>query len=366
MTIVRWAAAAATLSLAVAHADAQTPAAGAPSAAQQPATVGPAGKPAPAPVHRWYEAQAISLDARYRLIESSAGVRSANHLQHKQTFKGALRFDAQGRYTLQANAGTGSSFTGSWENAGPGTGEADARFGVRHLYVSAVPVHGLEAQVGGLGLVRGEGTEITTYDNDGYVMGERVSVKRPDVLYLDEVSISAGYLGDVNTPSVFARADRLDEHNYTQALVGKTLGRRAAASVDWTKAAGVTTWRQAIRIGTKESRAVDAIRLELYQRTSGEHAGGFAVTAERALPGKVALGVGYASIDRDYGGLNGDRFNRGTRLFVDAKMPLVRDLSLNVFYTAAVRNDYPIGNAHRFDVVVGYNVLKALQRAKVL
>jgi hypothetical protein len=355
MSCIRFAATAATIALCAATASAQT-------GAVQP----PVSKPAPAPGHRWYEAQAISLDARYRLVETSTGIRSANHLQHKQTFKGALRFDARGRYTLQATAGSGSSFTGSWENAGPGTGEADAHFGVRFLYLSAVPVKGLELQAGGLGFARGEATEITTYDNDGFLMGERVSVKRPDVLYLDEVSISAGYLGDLDTPSVFERADRFDEHNYTQALVGKKIGKRAALSADWTKAAGVTTWRQALRVGTRETKAIDSVRLELYQRVTGENAEGFAVTAERALPAKVSLGVGWATIDRDYGGLNGDRFHRGSRFFVDAKMPLVRDLSLNVFYSGAVRNDYPIANRHRFDVIVSYNALKALQRAKVL
>ena len=37
----------------------------------------------------------------------------------------------------------------------------------------------------------------------------------------------------------------------------------------------------------KESRAVDAVRLGLYQRVSGESAGGFAVTVERMLPGRL-------------------------------------------------------------------------------
>lgn len=293
-------------------------------------------------------------------------MRTANHLQHKQTFKGALKFDARGRYTLQATAGSGTSFTGGWENAGPGTGEADAHFGVRYLYLSAAPVKGLELQAGGLGIARGEATEITTYDNDGYIMGERVSVKRPDVLYLDEVSISAGYFGDLSTPSVFERADRLDEHNYAQALVGKKLGTRAAVSADWSRVAGETTWRQAVRLGTKETKAIDSVRLELYQRITGENAEGFAVTAERALPARLSLAAGFATIDRSYGGLNGDRFNRGNRFVVDAKMPLVRDLSLNVFYSGAVRDDSSVSNKHRFDLVVSYNALKALPRAKVL
>ena len=137
-------------------------------------------------------------------------------------------------------------------------------------------------------------------------------------------------------------------------------------SVDWTGHEGVDTWRQGIRVAARETRAVDAVRLELYQRTSGEHAEGFALAAERLLPHKLSLAGGFATIDRSYGGLNGDRFNTGRRLFVDARLPLPQDFSLNVFYGHAVGNDYPIANAQRFDIVVGYNALKALQRAGAL
>ncbi len=45
---------------------------------------------------------------------------------------------------------------------------------------------------------------------------------------------------------------------------------------------------------------------------------------------------------------------------------MVQDLSLNVFYRRAVGNDYAVANRHRFDVVVSYNALKALQRAGAL
>ena len=108
------------------------------------------------------------------------------------------------------------------------------------------------------------------------------------------------------------------------------------------------------------------MRLELYQRTSETNAEGFAVAAERALPHKLALAGGFATIDRNYGGLNADRFNRGRRVFVDAKLPLPQDLSLNVFYGRAVGNDYAVANKHRFDIVIGYNALKALQRVGAL
>ncbi|MEO5822999.1 MAG: hypothetical protein ABIT71_21045 [Vicinamibacteraceae bacterium] len=87
---------------------------------------------------------------------------------------------------------------------------------------------------------------------------------------------------------------------------------------------------------------------------------------ERLLPHKLSLAGGYATIDRNFGGLNGDRFNRGNRIFVDAKLPLVHDLSLNVFYRQAVGIDDAVTNTHRFDIVLGYNALKTLQRVGAL
>jgi hypothetical protein len=108
---------------------------------------------------------------------------------------------------------------------------------------------------------------------------------------------------------------------------------------------------------TRETGVIDAVRLELYERTSGTRGEGFAVSVERMLPRRLSLAGGYATVDRDYGGLNGDRFNRGNRVFVDAKLPLVQDLSLNVFYGRAVGTRYAVPNTRRFDVVVGYNAL---------
>src|SRR5262249_8832006 len=50
--------------------------------------------------HRWVEFQAGQLETRYRFIETSAGATAANQWQHKQTFKGAFKFDGDGRYTV--------------------------------------------------------------------------------------------------------------------------------------------------------------------------------------------------------------------------------------------------------------------------
>ena len=73
-------------------------------------------------------------------------------------------------------------------------------------------------------------------------------------------------------------------------------------------------------MATKERMPIDAIRFENYQRTEGTTGYGFSVSAERAVHKRVLLAGGFANIDE----------NNGT---------------------------------HRFDLVLSYNVLKALQKA---
>jgi hypothetical protein len=319
--------------------------------------------PAPA-LKRWIDWQAGSVESRYRWIKNSAGEETSNSLQHKQAFKAGLKLDPEGKYSIQAMAGTGSSFVGSWDNLGPGIGEPAWTFNLRQLYVQAQPVKWLEASWGGQALNRGEHTEITSFDNDNYVLAGRVSVKRPDDLYFDEVSVSAGYLGDLNDPNVIKRFERWDEHNYTQVLVGKKFGRIVALSADWTDINDVSTLRQAVKLTTKQwTRAIDAVRFENYQRVEGDEAYGFALSAEKAVHPKVVLAGGYADIDRDNGLLSGDRYFRGKRVFVEPKIQVLPELTLSFFYTEAFDNDFAIPNDHRFDIVVQYNVLKALQKA---
>jgi hypothetical protein len=319
--------------------------------------------PAPWPSARWVDVQAATLDGRYRFIESSAGATTSNQLQHKQTFKAGLKLDAAGRYSVQAAMGTGTSFTGSWEMTGIGTGDRDWNPGIRHLYLAAKPTKGLELQVGGLTMAKTENTEITGFDNDGYMVGERLSVKRPKQLYLDEVTLTVGYFGDLSTPNVFKRLDSLDNHNFTQIVAAKKLGARVATSVDWARIAGADAWHEAARVTVKEAKVVDAVRVELYQRVGGVEGNGYAAGVEKALPRKIALTVGVANIDQANPLINGDRYGRGQRVFTDVKVPLPAELSLNVFYTRAFDNDFALPLETRFDVVVSYNVLKAVQKA---
>ena len=223
----------------------------------------------PDTLHRFFDLQLATVETRYRYVENSAGVTTANQWQHKEMFKGAFKFDEKGRLHLQALLGTGNGFTASWDTTGVGTGDPAWDFRVRRLWVRAVPVDGLELSAGSFDVVRGETTEIMSYDNDAYMQGYRVSVKRPAQAFFDEISVTAGYLGDLTQPNVFERFKWMDNHNYTQALVAKRVGKVFAASIDWTSVDHVDTVREGVRIGAKDLRSSASSTTCACRRISG-------------------------------------------------------------------------------------------------
>lgn len=326
-------------------------------------------KPAPKPqgssegkLARWLNLQTANLIAFYRFTETSAGATTYNQLMHKAVLKVSFKFDAEGKYTLNVGGQTGSSFTSSLYNTGIGKGRGTTRFSLRQIYFAARPVRGLEVQAGGLYINRGEGTEITTYDDDGYLMGYRVSVRRPKQFFFDEISVTYAYLGDLKTPNIFRRFNRLGESNYHQFLVAKTFGKRAALSLDYTFQSGVDTAHEALRVNTKELRFVDNIRFENYQRLDGKPDFGFAVRGEKVIARRFTLSGGFARIDRNCGSLNGDRYPAGKRLFSLISYNLRPDLSVNAFVSRAISNDFTQPTRTRVDLFLSYNLLKVLHK----
>ena len=332
-------------------------------AAARAQTAPPQQKPV-APLARWVELQNATLNLRYRFIDTSSGAVTANQIQHRETLRARLKFDAPGRYALNLGAFTGLRFTSGWNNTGIGLGDPQAPLSVRALYFAAQPVAGVEGQYGSMYIVRGESTELTTYDEDGYVIGERVSVRRPRDLFFDEVSATVGYLSSVPTELGFSkRVKYLDDHpNYGHFLVDKKLGARAGISADFTSVDGSRTWRAATNVNTKELRAVDSIVFENYKRTNNNPAYGFAVTANKAVTRKVALNWGFASIDRFYGALNSDRFHIGDRIFAMATYTLSPRFTASAFITRAVGNDFALPQRTLSNLVFTYNALPDLRR----
>src|SRR4030095_125246 len=136
-------------------------------------------------------------------------------------------------------------------------------------------------------------------------------------------SAACAFLGDLATPNINKRWHRLKESNYHQFLVSKKIGERAAVSGDYTFESGRDTLRQALRVKTPEFKVFDFFRVEVYERVKTNPEAGLAAYAEKTLlKKKLTIGGGDADIDRNYGGLNADRFNIGRRVFFNSSYKL--------------------------------------------
>lgn len=329
-------------------------------------TVTPPPEP---PLRRWFEFQTFTLYTRYRFIESNAkslgstaNSITSNDLQYRETIRARVNFDAKRRYTLTLGTASGNSFISSWDNTGLGINDADYHnHYLKQLFAAAIPVPGLELQYGGLYITRGENTEFGSYDDDGYAMGGRVTVRRPKLLYVDDLTVTRGSVGPSNRPSVHDRWTRLDDPDYTQVLVAKRFSPMVSGSLDYSRQTGVDTVRAAVALRFAPTAAVNTIRYEQYRRLNARAANGFVLTAERPVTKWVRLQAGVASIDQFYGGLNADRIQRGRRVFAIANVPLVGPLAAAFFATQAFHAPYSISNRTRFDAVLSYDLLRTLR-----
>lgn len=314
--------------------------------------------------------QSVHVASRYRWFENSQGLVTSNSLQWQSMLRGRFLFDEQARYSVHALAATGAVFVSSWNNTGVGLGDSAGNFSVKQLFLAAEPVKGLEFQVGGLYMNRGELAENITYDTDAYIVGERVTV-RPSIGPLAQVAVTAGYIGEFGQTNVFKRFDRLDEYNYGQALIGFRLGPRVSASVDYTYQDDLDIIREGVNIRMPASvRHLTLLKFEAYQRVSDDEGKGFeegpGFNASGDLRfGRVTVTAGVMSVDQNNGVLNGDRYFTGKRQYSIGSIPLNSDFSLGWFQSEAFGNDFRVAQKHRFDVFVIFNPTASLRRAGI-
>ena len=223
---------------------------------------------------------------------------TTNQLQHRESLRARLKFDAPGRYALNFGTFSGVAIHQRLEQHRHRPGDWQKPLSVRTLYFAAQPIAGVEGQYGSMYIIKGESTEITTYDEDGYVIGERVSVRRPRHLFFDEMSATVGYF--TSTPGRARRQQarevsqrsaelrplpRRQETGHARRCLRRLhIGRRRA------NVAG------RCRTSTRESCAwwIDSV-FENYKRTNRQPGYGFAVSVNKALTrGRSALNWGYA------------------------------------------------------------------------
>ena len=338
----------------------QTP----PQAAPEPATGGTLPAPVPRSA-RWLDLQGGNLALDYKRAEPT-GAPWYYQLQYRFLTRGLLKLDEKGRYGVGFRVSTGNAFTFSWNNTGAGLGDFEADVYLKDLFLSASPWKRVEIQFGGIGINRGESTEITSYSTNGYLMGERISIKYPEKLFFDEISATGAYLGDPNDPGVFQRVHRLASMNYHQFLVAKKIREAISVSADYTFQDGVETLREALKLNIKRNRVLDSLVFENYERLDFQPTWGCALSAQKNPSPRLSLVGGYADIDQYYVNWNADRMGKGRRLYIAATYNFWREFSAGVYATRAFANDFKLANEARFDLILTYDILKALKKADII
>ena len=176
---------------------------------------------------------------------------------------------------------------------------------------------------------------------------------------IGSVTMTAGYMGDLRTPSVTRRLHRLSEINYGQVLVKRQLTQRLTATADLTDDDGERTLRQGVTI--RPSSGVDLVRVEAYERVTGSGAAGGAITVEKPF-GRTRLAASFASVDDRYRLVNGDRYGRGRRVSFTSTTALSPDLSFQIFLTHALGDRIALPNRTRLDMLFRYELAPMLRQ----
>ena len=339
---------------------------------------------------RWLDLKTFNYGARYRSTFDRDNAHSFNQGEQRLIADGRFKFDAAGRNGVGFHLSSGryfnwayADFIGGGQHTFIRNVEAKAsplqnylledttpfpngffnsgggQLYLRELFLFVTPVKGVEFQYGGLAINHGVNSEATSYDDDGYMTGERVTIHPPKQLWLSEVSFTKGYLGDLYNPNFFARGETLTKNNYTQVLGRKDFGKRVSVSADytWTRPDNaqyvLKTTREGISVDTHESKVFDKVMFEAYQRIDGGilappdvdpfPAGmGYAMTLTRGFKKRLLVEAGIADIDANYWvylgpntqaiilslNVNGDQYGVGKRYFVRPTINLAKGVSL--------------------------------------
>ena len=336
---------------------------------------------------------AFSHSERYRNQYGNDGYHYFEDGQQRSLIAGKVKLDRAGDYSLGFRASSGRSFnwayadyagrgfSGSLNNpvqiasyynnpAVSGAAEADPagiafienlnsagwEFYVRELYLSAKPVKHVTFEFGSFGIEKGFSTEITSFDDDGYIAGERVRVEDPKHLFFDQITLTSAYFGFFDQPNLFARGTGFSKSNYRQVVGKRQLSKRVGISGEYNWISNnvrTSTTREAIVVKVPESRVLDSFRLEAYEMNShvtlegndDARRQGFALVGDKKV-GKLSGDFGFASIDRNYGlftgsnfaqqigfSLNGDTYNTGIRIFSHLSYKISPVVTAFSFYT---------------------------------
>ena len=307
-------------------------------------------------------------EGRIAISTAAAGIRSrgmrstssgavANQVQITGALRGRIAIDRGGFVAMHGGIASGRGFSSGWNATGIGSGGAAHDLAVRQLFVAIRPSPLVEVEAGGLYFARGQSTEATSYDNDGYLVGERAGIAMRGSRVVNTLSLTRGYVGDVTRSNVFDRVRRLDRANYYQALAEKRFAD-ASFSVDYTLNDSSHVIRGAAAVDLDRSLLVERIRVEAYGRATNAAAYGYAISVQRQAPLALMSALGMSSIDVEYGPFNGDLYGRGRRLFGSVSRRFGRALLASAQVATALGRDTSPPRT-RFDLAVAYDVRRA-------
>ena len=345
---------------------------------------------------RWLDLQAFSHSERFRSEFNFGGAHLFDGGQERSFIQGRIKLDAGDRYSVGFRGSTGhyfnwaySDFAGKSEAQRVNEGDLGKSFVgspyaaeralavavdpagkallanpstgwglyVRELYFSASPAKALTVEFGSFGIERGVATEATTFDDDGYLDGERIIVRNPKHLFFDQVGFTTAFFGNVDTPSMFDRGAAFNQSNYRQVFVKKQFTERIAFSGEYNWLNNTDTLRQAVTVQVPETKVVDNLRFESYERLNTVNlqglnvkgGAGYAVALQKTVFKRLSGDIGYADIDKDYSvyfgdrffhavgfALNGDQYGLGRHPFIHASYKVNPVITAFGFYTHAV------------------------------
>lgn len=208
-----------------------------------------------------------SFASRYRLKTDENGDGWPGGVQYLLLFDMTVSF-FRDRVRLDLQAGTGGSFESGWANTGA-TGDPELDFMLRRLSLTLRPIDGLDVTIGSMRPEYGAGGEDVAFDKNGYIMGYRAKV----TIEKGELVITTGNV-DVDDPSVFDRFDDLDEINYVQMMITRSIGEVVKASMEYSHYGGDNYARGAVKIDVSRwTKFLDTILIEDQVRLSADKPG---------------------------------------------------------------------------------------------
>ncbi len=299
---------------------------------------------------------------RVRYLDEGPHRVTQRDLHYKYT--GRLTARLTGQLYLRLRAETGNAFNSDHDYTSLGLGKESHAFNLKNAFLFWRPTDRVELQAGGIDYEPGAGTQATYADNDGWLEGYRVILKRPGVpASPDKVSLTAGYIGDFSQPNFWSRTDRLRQFNYFQILAQKALGEATSASVETSGLSGVPYFRCGLKHGFSAQGLIDQVTIESIIRTAHDPTFGWSSTASRRIDvhGKRRLSVTYSDIPSSMfarRGIqllqNGDAMGLGKRLGATLSVLLTSNWDLAVF--ASRRLDATPSVRNRLQIAVRYQL----------